>query len=59
MATLSYLNEPGVLHNILRRFEQGHIYTFTGPILVAVNPYRVLLVLSLLVCPLPHIISRG
>lgn len=42
MATLSYLNEPGVLHNILARFTQGHIYTFTGPILVAVNPYKII-----------------
>lgn len=37
---LSYLNEPGILHNLLQRFQQGVIYTTAGPVLIAVNPCK-------------------
>ena len=37
---LMYLHEPGLLHNTRSRFNQDIIYTFTGYILVAVNPYK-------------------
>ena len=40
MTTISDMNENGVNRNLQVRFERGEIYTYTGPILVAVNPYR-------------------
>lgn len=39
MTTLNYLNEPGVLWNLKVRYQQDDIYTYTGSILIAVNPF--------------------
>ena len=39
MTTLSYLNEPGVLWNLRCRYVLDAIYTYTGSILIAVNPF--------------------
>lgn len=39
MTKLAYLNEPGVLYNLARRYELNDIYTYTGSILIAVNPF--------------------
>ena len=38
MASLHYLHEPGLLHNLQQRFASQHPYTFMGLILIAVNP---------------------
>ena len=40
MTTLSYLNEPGVLWNLKCRYVLDTIYTYTGSILIAVNPFQ-------------------
>ncbi|XP_061353959.1 myosin-12 [Gastrolobium bilobum] len=40
MTKLAYLHEPGVLHNLACRFSLNEIYTYTGNILIAVNPFR-------------------
>jgi myosin V len=45
MTTLSYLNEPGVLWNLKVRYQLDAIYTYTGSILIAVNPFM----------PMPHL----
>lgn len=45
MTTLSYLNEPGVLWNLKNRYTYDDIYTYTGSILIAINPFA----------PLPHL----
>ncbi|KAK6912879.1 Myosin head, motor domain [Dillenia turbinata] len=39
MTKLTYLNEPGVLDNLDRRYALNEIYTYTGSILIAVNPF--------------------
>ncbi|XP_022953483.1 myosin-6-like [Cucurbita moschata] len=39
MTKLAYLHEPGVLHNLKLRYDINEIYTYTGNILIAVNPF--------------------
>ncbi len=39
MTRLPYLNEPGVLWNLKTRYAFDDIYTYTGSILIAVNPF--------------------
>ncbi|XP_076882942.1 myosin-6-like [Bidens hawaiensis] len=40
MTKLAYLHEPGVLQNLKCRYDQDEIYTYTGNILIAVNPFK-------------------
>ncbi|KAL3620549.1 hypothetical protein CASFOL_035461 [Castilleja foliolosa] len=40
MTKLAYLHEPGVLHNLKSRYDINEIYTYTGNILIAVNPFQ-------------------
>ncbi|XXG76604.1 hypothetical protein AAC387_Pa08g0915 [Persea americana] len=40
MTKLSYLHEPGVLQNLSTRYELNEIYTYTGNILIAINPFQ-------------------
>ncbi|XP_019462253.1 PREDICTED: myosin-7-like isoform X12 [Lupinus angustifolius] len=40
MTRLAYLHEPGVLQNLQVRYDVNEIYTYTGNILIAVNPFR-------------------
>ncbi|KAF3457491.1 hypothetical protein FNV43_RR02149 [Rhamnella rubrinervis] len=40
MTKLAYLHEPGVLLNLKCRYDINEIYTYTGNILIAVNPFR-------------------
>lgn len=37
---LPHLHEPAILHAVLQRAREGSIYTYTGPILLAVNPFK-------------------
>jgi len=39
-------NEPGILHNLNVRYGIQQIYTYTGPILIALNPYQSLPIYS-------------
>ncbi|KMT03781.1 hypothetical protein BVRB_8g189280 isoform A [Beta vulgaris subsp. vulgaris] len=49
MTKLAYLHEPGVLDNLKRRYDINEIYTYTGNILIAVNPFQ----------RLPHLYDGG
>ncbi|TFK55318.1 hypothetical protein OE88DRAFT_1694770 [Heliocybe sulcata] len=40
LATLSHLNEPSVLHTIRNRYAQHNIYTYSGIVLIAMNPFQ-------------------
>ncbi|KAA8548907.1 hypothetical protein F0562_000591 [Nyssa sinensis] len=40
MTKLAYLHEPGVLQNLRSRYDMNEIYTYTGSILIAVNPFQ-------------------
>ncbi|MCO5603333.1 hypothetical protein L7F22_057483 [Adiantum nelumboides] len=40
MIKLAYLHEPGVVYNLANRYELSNIYTYTGNILIAVNPFK-------------------
>ncbi|KAF7023188.1 hypothetical protein CFC21_035763 [Triticum aestivum] len=40
MTRLSYLHEPGVLDNLAVRYAKNIIYTYTGNILIAINPFQ-------------------
>ncbi|KAI9338461.1 P-loop containing nucleoside triphosphate hydrolase protein [Obelidium mucronatum] len=40
LSNLSYLHEPAVLHNIRLRYLQEQIYTYSGIVLIAMNPFQ-------------------
>ncbi|CDU20108.1 myosin F, putative [Plasmodium yoelii] len=40
LTKLTHLHEASVLHSLNIRFDIDEIYTFTGPILIAINPFK-------------------
>lgn len=42
MIHLTFLNEPEILHCLELRYEHNLIYTYTGPILISINPFKAL-----------------
>lgn len=43
---LTHLHEPAILHALRLRYDAGIIYTATGPILIAVNPFKAMPIYS-------------
>ena len=37
---LNNFSEMSLIHTLRTRYQQDHIYTWVGPILVAINPYK-------------------
>lgn len=46
LISLSYLHEPAIMYCLQQRFLMDRIYTSTGPILLAVNPFKNLQIYS-------------
>lgn len=40
MCEMDVLNEPEVLANLVRRYNNEHIFTSIGHTLIALNPYQ-------------------
>ena len=40
LTSLSFLNEPSILHSLRQRYTGDTIYTHAGPVLIAVNPFK-------------------
>ena len=40
LINLPHLNEPSMLNSIKIRYHNSNIYTYTGPILIAINPFK-------------------
>ena len=40
LTRLTHLNEPAVVHALRQRYAANIIYTFAGPVLVAINPFK-------------------
>lgn len=40
LISLPHLHEPAILHSLRLRYEDSVIYTATGPILIAINPFK-------------------
>lgn len=40
LTSLSFLNEPSILHTLRQRYSEDTIYTHAGPVLIAINPFK-------------------
>lgn len=40
LINLPYLHEPAILYSLEERYQNSNIYTYTGPILIAMNPFK-------------------
>jgi myosin heavy subunit len=42
MCDMDVLNEPEILNNLVERYKSSKIFTFIGPTLIVINPYRII-----------------
>lgn len=50
LVSLTHLHEASILHVLCLRFSANAIYTYTGPILLALNPFKPLLLFTEVPC---------
>ena len=56
---LLYLSDATLLHNTRQRYMRDDIYTFVGPILVSVNPFKCAAAARLRLCCSPFAAGLG
>lgn len=42
MCEMNILNEPEILRNLTDRYKKDDIFTYIGPTLIVVNPYKII-----------------
>lgn len=42
MCEMNVLNEPEILRNLIERYRKDDIFTYIGPTLIVVNPYKLI-----------------
>jgi len=42
LITMTHLHEPAVVYSLEKRFNEDVIYTATGPMLIAINPFKII-----------------
>lgn len=42
MCEMNVLNEPEILRNLIERYRKDEIFTYIGPTLIVVNPYKLI-----------------
>jgi len=42
MVEIDELNNATLLYNLFKRYEKDEIYTYVGPILLAMNPFKMI-----------------
>jgi myosin heavy subunit len=42
MCEMNILNEPEILRNLIERYKKDDIFTYIGPTLIVVNPYKLI-----------------
>lgn len=42
MCEMNILNEPEILRNLTERYKKDDIFTYIGPTLIVVNPYKII-----------------
>ncbi len=40
MVNMPVMNQPEILYNIKKRYDQNNIFTYIGPTLIVMNPYK-------------------
>lgn len=40
LTQMTYLNEPSIIHTLRKRYFQDNIYTYSGLVLIAINPFK-------------------
>lgn len=40
LTQMTYLNEPSIVHTLKKRYFQDSIYTYSGLVLIAINPFK-------------------
>ena len=53
------ISETAICENLKKRFMDDWIFTYIGPVLISVNPFKVLFFISTVTCSTPHPTRRS